>query len=314
MTTSQPPTVLITGASGFIGRHVVRRAAQQRLPVRLMVHRRPVHSAASVGRFVTADLSDPASLHGVCDGVDVLVHCASHIGVPSELCETVNARGSAALVAEAQRAGVRRIVYLSTASVYGRGPFKRMRAGELTRAPASATSRSRAWAEDAVLAAGGIVLRPHLVYGEADTWVVPRLAQMLRTLPGTVDRWRTRMSVIAVEDLARALLAVGLAPGTSLSASVYHANHPEPVECDELLRAIAAAAGIPYPVTDLTHAQASAFWAARVGSSHDLDMMTTDHWFDSTELWSDLGCDPGPGFRDRFLQYAPWYRQKLHAG
>lgn len=122
------PTILITGAAGFVGGHVTREAARYRADLRLMSHRSPLlgsgpptqegprsmrvpdpgRPAGQDGaRVVRADLTDPASLRGVCDGVDVLIHCASQIGGGVEANEAVNARGTAALVEEARRAGLR---------------------------------------------------------------------------------------------------------------------------------------------------------------------------------------------------------------
>ncbi|MGW2492248.1 NAD-dependent epimerase/dehydratase family protein [Streptomyces sp. NPDC001606] len=312
-------TILITGASGFVGRHVARAARRQRAALRLMSYRRPVScpgpaSGSHSGvRVVQADLADPASLRGVCDGVDVLIHCAAQIGGSVEANEAVNARGSTALVAEARRAGVSRIVQLSTASVYGRGTYVGSRPEQLTRNPGSPTSRTRAIAEDAVLSAGGIVLRPHLVYGEGDSWVGPGLTRLLRTLPGTVAGWPALMSVIAVSELAELMLATALAPASALTASVYHAGHPVPVTAHRVLRAVAECTGTPWPDRDLTPDEARAMLAGDARSTAVLDMLTTDHFFDCAPLWCALGRVPRDGFETAFQHAAPWYRASLQA-
>ncbi len=307
------PTMLITGAGGFIGRHVARCA--QELPdgpdVHLLAHQNRVRATGRHGRIVTADLTRPVTLQGLCDGVDVLVHCASQIGGPDELCEAVNAKGTTALVTEAQRAGVPRIVYVSTASVYGRGPFTNACAEQLLRRPVSATSRTRAHAEDAVLAAGGTVLRPHIVYGTGDRWVARGLVDLLRAVQGSVEGWAALISVIDVECLARAVVCTALAAAARLKAPVYHANHPQPVASRILLRAFADAADLSWPSDALSAAQASELLHARGGSLNHLKMMTTDHWFDSTQLWDDLGSDPGPGFHGRIARHSAWYRHVL---
>ncbi|MEU9302661.1 NAD-dependent epimerase/dehydratase family protein [Streptomyces sp. NPDC048269] len=307
------PQIVITGSAGFIGRHVTRHAENLRLPLRLMSHHTEIPATAHGTEIVPADLRDPASLRGLCDGADVLIHCASQIGGPRELCETVNTRGTEALVEEALRSGVSRIVHLSTAAVYGRGVYRQARAEDLVRSPLSDTSRTRAAAEDIVLAAGGVVLRPHLVYGAHDAKVVPGLARLLRTLPGSVEGWAGRTSAVAAEDLARVLVATALAPAERLTTSVYHANHPQPVLWSELLRAVAAALSLPWPGSDLTCHEAELHLEAQGIPTHDLDMVTTDHWFDSRPLWTAVACDPGPGFADRFPRYASSYRNALMA-
>ncbi|MFE3993934.1 NAD-dependent epimerase/dehydratase family protein [Streptomyces goshikiensis] len=340
------PTIMITGAAGFIGGHVAREAERRGgLTLRLMSHRRPPTATAATAtaptataptataaadpatagpgsgagagvpgrRTVRADLSDPGSLRGVCEGVDVLLHCASQIGGTPEANEAVNARGTAALMAEARRAGVSRVVYLSTASVYGRGAFRAARPEDLVRNPGSPTSGSRAHAEDAVLAAGGVVLRPHLVLGDGDRWVVPGLARILRALPGTVEGWAARTSVITAHDLARLLLGAGLAPAGDLTASVYHAAHPVPVTVRTLLGAVAAVAGpaADPAAEDLTAVRARELLAARGIAAQGLDMLTSDHWFDSDPVWRDLRCTPGPDFEAAFKELAEGYRRAL---
>ncbi|WP_042432111.1 NAD-dependent epimerase/dehydratase family protein [Streptacidiphilus anmyonensis] len=304
-------TVLITGAAGFLGRHVVEEAARQEAVLRLMSHRRPAVSTGPDCAVVCADLRDPESLRGVCEGIDVVMHCASYIGGSAQNNEAVNAQGTRNLVAEAGRAGVSRLVYVSTASVYGRGAFRGATPGELTRNPASPTSASRAAAEDAVLAAGGLVLRPHLVYGVGDAWVVPGVSRLLRALPGTVEGWAARLSLVSVHELARLVVAAGLAPAADLTTGTYHASHPAPVTATTLLRAVADCAGLPWPQCDLTDCQADGMLAADPRSLHALDMLRTDHWFDSVPLWRDLRLTPGPGFEAAFAQAAPWYRCAL---
>ncbi|AEW94538.1 MULTISPECIES: NAD-dependent epimerase/dehydratase family protein [Streptomycetaceae] len=296
-----PGTIVITGASGFIGSRVAahaRHLPEQRL--RLVAHRKPVDdgSRAPAGpvETVPGDLSDPASLRGLCEGAEVLIHCASQIGGPAELCRAVNTLGTEALLAEARRGGVRRVVYLSTAAVYGRGPFRAARPEELAIAPVSETSRTRAAAEEAVLSAGGTVLRPHIVHGPGDRWVAPRMAELVKAVDGQVDGWQARMSVIDADTLARALLATALAPAERLTAPVYHAAHPEPEPVGTVLRAFAEAASVPWPHERIDYAEAARRLAAQGRSTHDLDMVVTDHWFAADALWRDLALPPGPGF------------------
>jgi nucleoside-diphosphate-sugar epimerase len=299
---------MVTGAAGFVGTHVAREAGRRGGPLTLTSYRRPPgRPVGGPARTVRADLTDPDSLHGLCDGVDVLLHCASQIGGTPEANHVVNARGTAALVAEAQRAGVLRIVYLSTASVYGRGTFRCARPEELDRRPQSPTSRTRAAAEDAVLAAGGIVVRPHQVYGRGDDWVVPGLVQLLRALSGTPTGWHARHSVIAVAELAALLVAVGLAPRESLSASVYHAAYPTPAPATALLHAVAGCMALPPARRNVSLARTRAALPASGVAARALDMMATDHWFDSTPIWTDLGRVPGQAWDVDFARMTEWY-------
>lgn len=310
------PRILITGPSGFVGGAVVRAAIRSvhRPLLRLVLHHRPI-TALTDGRchVVEADLADAASIYGLCEGMDLVLHCASRIGADPEQCAATNARGTRALVAEAERAGVRRLVYLSTASVYGRGVFVRAREENLGHAPVSPASRTRAEAELAVLAHGGTVLRPHLVYGVGDRWVVPGLAALLRTLDAPAGRWPTRVSMVDVGSLAQVLLAAAFSDRPRLAGAAYHANHPDPVDCAVLLEHVRALLGARPPAEPVDLTRAAARVAADPRSRHVLAMLSTDHWFESSRIWNLTGCPPGPGFPGPFQECAPWYRALLGA-
>ncbi|MBB1242016.1 NAD-dependent epimerase/dehydratase family protein [Streptomyces durbertensis] len=303
------PLLLVTGGTGFVGGAVaaaVRATPGARLR---LASRRPSAASASAGRTIRADLTDPASLRGLCDGVDVLLHCATRIEGPADLTSEVNDRGTEALVEEALRAGVRRIVYLSTASVYGRGTFRDVRPESLPLAPGSPTSASRAAAEAHVLAAGGTTLRPHLITGAGDRWVVPGLVRLHRRLLASVDGWPARISTVDVADLARVAVALALAPEDVSGA--WHPNHPEPVRCDELFDALVHTFRLPPTHHDLSIAAARGKLADHPRDRHHLDMLATDHWFDSTRPWSVTGSRPGLGFVDSLHRHASWYQAHL---
>jgi nucleoside-diphosphate-sugar epimerase len=301
-------TITVTGATGFVGRQVVRALTRPDVSLRLGTHRRSVRDAPPGSVLQPVDLTVSGSLQGLCDGAEVLVHCASMIGGTAAASNAVNVEGTRSLLKVAARAGVSRVIYLSTASVYGRGVYRNASPEELTPAPLSATSRTRLDAEQVVLDAGGIVVRPYLVYGHGDRWVVPGLVKLLGTLRAEVDGWPARVSMIDVEDLAQGLAGLALAP--AVNSAIYHGNHPLPVPVAELMQAVSAL----LPTTSgalaaLTYDEACARLTAGGGSSHALDMIATDHWFESAGLWRDTGCDPGPGFAARFSRHLDWYRQ-----
>ncbi|WP_128428570.1 NAD-dependent epimerase/dehydratase family protein [Streptomyces cyaneus] len=312
------PRLLVTGAGGFIGGHVVAALGESRdvTPSRIRLLLRhpgslppaggPV-AGAPAADVVRADLADPASLRGVCDGIDVVLHCASHIGDDERLTETVNDHGTRALVEEATRAGAARVVYVSTAAVYGRGPFTGALPGELPLAPVSPTSRSRAAAERHVLDAGGVVLRPHLVLGAGDRWVVPGLAGLLGLLSAGLKGCTARHSVVDVRALGRAVVAAGLSDRDLTGA--HHVNHPEPVDCSELLDTLADRLGLRLPGPPVDIDEARTRLAGRPRALHHLGMLAVDHWFADDRFWGAVGADPGTGFARSLAEHAVWYRE-----
>ncbi|MEV5597007.1 NAD-dependent epimerase/dehydratase family protein [Streptomyces sp. NPDC052496] len=306
----------------------------------------PSGSATPVEWFA-ADLADPASLRGVCEGADVLLHLASDIGRDEERCELVNVRGTAALVDEAVRAGVGRIVHLSTAAVYGAGPHAGLDVDEVRPEPVSPASRTRLAAERPVLEAGGTVLRPGLVLGAGDRWVVPALAELLGRVPARWDGGRGLLSMVVVDDLARLFARLALA-AYGIPGGVHHASHPTPVRNGDLMDTLIAHGVLPRPDAMPEHASAEPglhalhtlhtlhgipgrpgfpdlpdlSWEACLSrlsstpgrvSERQFALLARDHWYRSDEVWTAAGCDPGPGPLARLAEAADWYRSHLQA-
>ncbi|MFG3044089.1 NAD-dependent epimerase/dehydratase family protein [Streptomyces sp. NPDC048241] len=301
--------VLITGSSGFIGGHVLSAArAAEDVRLRLLVRTPPATPDPAV-EYAQGDLTDPASLHGACADVDAVVHCAGRIGGDAELLRRANDLGTRALADEVRRAGVARFVYLGTAAVHGRGPFRDARPGEVPVAPASDTSRTRAAAEEHVLAAGGTVLRPHLVHGRGDCWVIPGILALLRTLGGLPDGWGGLQSMIDADTLGRVAFAAATTGPADGVGRVHYVSHPDPVPGETLLSTVAETFGLFGADTPRVSAETA---RQRVldhpAARHHLGMLAVDHWFTDESLWSGYAVDPGAGFAERFPAYADWYR------
>ncbi|HET8643196.1 MAG TPA: NAD-dependent epimerase/dehydratase family protein [Pseudonocardiaceae bacterium] len=310
--------ILVTGGTGFIGSPTTLALAGSGVPLRLLVHRRPAGVPLGAGvEVVHGDLTAPASLRGICTGVHTVLHLAAEVGDDPQRCAAVNVEGTQALVAEARSAGVRRVIYLSTAAVYGNGEHRDiaedgLAEDEVPPAPVSVASRTRLTAEHAVLATGGVVLRPMFVYGPGDAWFIPRLAGALRRFPVTIDGGRARQSLVAVDDLARAIAAIAVDGWRPGEVGVLHAAHPEPVTMAELTEALVTWLDVPPPQRDVPFEQARALFGDDPRRLRQLELIARDHVYDSSRLWRRTGLHP-VGFARRFPEYADRYRATMSA-
>jgi nucleoside-diphosphate-sugar epimerase len=213
--------VLVTGAHGFIGSHLVDELLAAGHRVRALVSPwgvldRLADAQGSSGlEIVRADVTAPDSLSGVCEGIEAVVHAAARVadwGRWAEF-ERVNVGGTKALLAEAGRAGVRRFVLVSSVAVHRYRGFREADPRTTPRATprewgSLPYGRSKILAEDAVLGSAleGVVVRPGLwPFGPRDR-IFARLADMVRrgALP-LVDGGRAVVNTAYVGNLVRGL-------------------------------------------------------------------------------------------------------------
>ncbi|UOE42833.1 NAD-dependent epimerase/dehydratase family protein [Agromyces larvae] len=195
----------VVGASGFIG-SAVARAAHKRAHWAV----REIARSASPAAF---DVRDADAVYAALSGTAVVVHAASYIGNDPDLCYEINVRGTENIAKAFLGSNGERLMYVSTAAVYGRGPFHMASERATSVRPSSALSKSRARAEQIVLDAGGVVVRPHLVLGVGDKWVGPGVIRYARTLGGFPrSSGDARHSVVEVSHLGNAIVDLLEAP------------------------------------------------------------------------------------------------------
>jgi uncharacterized protein YbjT (DUF2867 family) len=256
-------TVLVSGASGFIGSHVAARLAEEGYRVRAMTRHPRAYRGA--GEPVEADVSDPASLAVAFAGVDVAYYLIHSLG--SDDFEQRDADAARHFAEAAAAAGVERIIYLG-----GLGAND----GTL-----SAHLRSRRDVEK-ILEAGPVpvtVLRAAVVIGHGGiSWEMTR--QLAHRLPMMVTpRWvRTRTQPIALPDAVRYL--VGVLEPAEARGRTYEIGGPEVLRYIDMLQRVAKIRGhrLPNLTVPLLTPRLSSAWLRFVT---DVDSATARNLVDS---------------------------------
>lgn len=213
--------ILVTGASGFVGRAVVTAFAQSDRTIRAAVRRPPEPAfAAGVEVVQHPDLSQSFDWKPYLEGVDQVVHLAgiAHTGgVAPELYDRVNHRATAELAAASAAAGVRHFVFVSSIRAQSGPSADHALTERDAPAPTDAYGRSKLAAEAAVRSSGVpfTILRPTLFYGPG---VKGNFALLLRAalsrFPLPVKDFVNRRSLISVDNFISALDFVLSSPAT----------------------------------------------------------------------------------------------------
>ena len=122
--------ILVTGGAGFIGSHIVEHF-QGRAAVRVLDNLRsgcPANLAGLEHEFITASILDRAAVRLAMQNVDYVFHLAAMVSVPESMahpveCNELNAAGTLIVLEEAARSGVKKLVFSSSAAVYGDNPI-----------------------------------------------------------------------------------------------------------------------------------------------------------------------------------------------
>jgi nucleoside-diphosphate-sugar epimerase len=306
-------TVLVTGASGFLGQATAAAVRDAGHEVRTF-QRRP--SGVAGVQDVAGTMTDDAAVARAVDGVDAVVHLAAKVslaGDPADFAR-VNVDGTRALVDAARRAGARRFVFVSSPSVAHTGSSL-VGAGAGVAEPQHARgdyARTKAAAELLALDADApgfavVAVRPHLVWGPGDTQLIGRIVERARAgrLP-LLDSGAALIDTLYVDNAASAMVAaLEHAADDDVHGNAYVVTNGEPRPVADLLAGICAASGVAAPrwhvpasVARAAGSLVEAVWRVRPGQDEPpmtrflAEQLSTAHWFDQRRTRTDLQWAP----------------------
>jgi predicted dehydrogenase/nucleoside-diphosphate-sugar epimerase len=243
------PKILVTGASGFLGGHVVERLSSEG-PVRAMTRLISRARPRAAVQWIQCDLRDEDKLRAALSGIATVFHCAALAGPPGSLAdyEEANVHGPVRLARLAAEAGVKTLVYVSSLSVYGiptgsspyvdeTAPYDK-RASERGFYTQSKLAGEKAIVEYAAAhnSPRVIVLRPGSIYGPGAKLPMGNLQ-----LPSSSRRpiiagsRRVPMALVYVENVVDAMLAA--ADSDAQTGSIFNVVDSD-VDQGEVVRAL----------------------------------------------------------------------------
>jgi nucleoside-diphosphate-sugar epimerase len=322
--------ILVTGGNGFVGRHVV--AALRARGDRVRVLALPDEDTRALEerdvQIHRGDIRDPASLIAPMEGVDAVLHLAAMMDVWRSLehYHAVNVEGTANVCRAVLAAGARRLVHMSSSSVYGMAlgriadesfplaPFPD--AYPLTKAAGDRL------VQQAVVRHGlpAVIVRPDQIFGPGDRLHFGRMADRLRAGAGViVGRGGNALPLVYVTDIVQGLL-LALDDDRALG-QIYNITNDRPLTQKQLLRAIARAVGARPPRLHVPYRAlyAAGYLAERVAcmaaSSRRRPPITrlgvafagTDNRYGIAKARRELGYTPRVDLHEGVALTARWY-------
>jgi nucleoside-diphosphate-sugar epimerase len=329
--------ILVTGGTGFLGRHIVWRLGK--LGADVVFTGRDRHHASVVlagfddtsgrARFVELSHGTPGAartLVQAAQDVDAIVHCAA-LSAPwgrREVFERANIESTREVIGACNTGGIRRLVHISTPSLYF--DFRdhvNIRENEPLPRPVNTYARTKGIAEQLVMRAEidtVIALRPRAIFGPWDTTLLPRLLRVARQTRLPLMRGGTSLLDLTYVD--NVVDAVMLALGASAARATFNVSNGEPMTVLALFNALACAFDfeprfrrVPYPLVAAiaalleTCATFALDWEPPL-TRYSAGLLAYSQTLDLTQARKVLGYVPRVPLAEGLQRTAAWFAQQ----
>lgn len=303
--------VCVAGSTGFLGSYIVQELVSRGAVVRGVSLNSPSGKAQNAD-LIGADLRNYESAVRVLVDQDALVIAAAvtsgaHVMATSPLTHLFdNTLINGALIRAAVEAGVRRVIFISSSTVYPEGSSA-MRETDLDGTYFSkyeVVATMKKYAEDSLLLASrlskteGIVVRPGNAYGPMDHFdsetshVIPALISKIARADSTIDVWgdgKDLKNFVFVRDLAAGIVQ---ALEFGKAGEIYNLGGKGEISIDEVLRVLLRCSGKQYLGINYDTSKPSMIPVRRI---------------DSSKAAAELGFDPSTGPEDGLCETYRWY-------
>lgn len=316
-----PNKILVTGASGFVGRALCTELIRRGRDVRGAI-RTPLHPASLPCELATvADIGPNTDWSGALSGVDVVVHLAARVHVMRETAvdpllafREVNVAGTEQLARSAASSGIKRLVYVSSIKVNGESTGSKPFSEEDVPSPQDPYGISKYEAELALRRVAHetglevVIVRPPLVYGPGvggNFWRLLRLVE--RGIPLPLASVENRRSMIYLGNFVDLLVACASHPDAA--GKTFLVSDGEDVSTAQLIRYLARFMGKPsylwpFPPTLLRLA------GRLVGKPDEVERLLGSLVIDSSKIRRELGRTPPFSMEQGLAETVRWFQMR----
>jgi nucleoside-diphosphate-sugar epimerase len=326
-------TVLVTGATGFLGSALVTELVKQKQPVRVLA-RDETKARSQFGDaidIVAGEITDAAQVQCAVEGATIVYHFAGrlyHPSTPAELYYRTHVEGTRILLDACKRlldgkGQLQRIVHCSTTGVHGvtgktpaaeDAPFAPTNPYEETKLQGELLAL-KAWKDDGLPVS---VARPGLVYGPGDLHLLGFFSSIKKGRPCLINGGKALIHPIYIDDMTAAFLLCAECP--QAIGHSYNIAGDHPVSFRELATAIARSLGKPLPEGDIP------LWLANLASDvfalvpgmkgenapltrSRVKFLTNSRVYNIERARSELGFAPTMTLEEGMLRTADWYQK-----
>jgi nucleoside-diphosphate-sugar epimerase len=325
--------ILVTGASGFIGGRFGRFALEQGLAVRVNGRRaealEPLVKRGA--EFMPGDLNDPALVRQVCAEVDAVVHCAGAVGVwgPLESFRQANVVMTESIVDACLQQGVRRLVHLSSPSIYFDGQAHvGITEAQVPARFANHYGLTKYESEKVALGAADLglevlALRPRFVTGAGDTSIFPRLiAAQRKGKLKIIGNGLNKVDFTSIHNLNDALFSALMVTGPALGKA-YNISDGQPQPLWDVVNYVLHRLDLPPVSQHMPYPVAYAVAAINEGVNYlkpsrpeppltrmGMAVLARDFSLDISRARQFLDYDPRASLWDALDEFCDWWKSK----
>ena len=327
---------LVTGATGFIGRHLARRLVRDGQPVRVLVRKgseaKLPRELAGKAEIAPGDLRDRDSLVRACAGATRVFHCAGHVSDwgSEDQFFAMNVQGTRWLLEAAHGVGVQRFVHLSSIAAFGTPAPRYFDDHSEYGHSRDAYSRTKVEGEKLAFSFHKLysmpvtVLRPAVVYGPEGTWLEEPLSMAEKNKLFLLGGGKGTCHPCYIENLIDAMLlaaehprAVGhgfiVGDGESISFREYFDAVSSIAGKGPIRRSIPLTAARAIALACETGARLTRASARPLLTHAAIEMVTTQSRMSIEKLQTELGWKPRYSFASAVDELRRWYADKKRA-